>query len=135
MNSSTDAYKYYGSIAINDIDTDIPLSAVSFTIKDSINLFGTDKLFEGENYINTYKSARINQNLKLNHKHLLVYYYANEKNPDKINIKRIDKETDKDYDKNLDKYNIYYSKEYSHSLHKYKEISELLMKLFDKYIE
>lgn len=37
MNSSTDAYKYYGSIAINDIDTDIPLSAVSFTIKDSIS--------------------------------------------------------------------------------------------------
>lgn len=104
------------------------------TIKDSINLFGTDKLFEGENYINTYKSAKINNELKINHKHLQIYYYANIKNPDKINIKRIDKKTDKDYNKNIDKYNIYYSKVYSHSLHKYKEVSELLMKLFDKYI-
>ena len=37
MANSTDAYKYYGSLSINDIKTDLPLSAVSFVIKDSIN--------------------------------------------------------------------------------------------------
>lgn len=35
--NSTDVYKYYGSFSINDIATDLPLSATSFVIKDSIN--------------------------------------------------------------------------------------------------
>lgn len=37
QNNSTDDYRYYGSLSINDISADIPLSTTSFIIKDSIN--------------------------------------------------------------------------------------------------